>query len=242
MRADASSQRLPRSTAASLALLQLASPALPIGGYSYSSGLEWAIESGTVLDEASARSWIADALTLNLARFDVPLMLAALSALQVDTASEAVRQRLIELNERALAARETAELRQESRQMGYSMGRWLAAVAPDDTMDVWVRQTLDPLALPLAWALACHRLELDAPAAALASLWSFAENQAMVLMKAVPMGQIVAQRLLRALSPAIEDALNVALSLPEDDWSSAAPLLAVASGRHETQYSRLFRS
>jgi urease accessory protein len=64
----------------------------------------------------------------------------------------------------------------------------------------------------------------------------------MVLMKAVPMGQIAAQRLLRTLAPMIDQALSRSLDLPEQAWSSAAPLLAVASCRHETQYSRLFRS
>ena len=227
-----------------IALLQLASPALPIGGYSYSSGLEWAIESGVVSDEASAAEWVGDALMLTLASFDAPLMLAALRALRdaPDPASASLRARLSALNDAALAARETAELRLESRQMGYSLGRWLAAVVPDASTDAWVAQTLDPLSLPVAWAMACHRLALDERSAALAYLWSFVENQAMVLMKAVPMGQIAAQRLLRTLTPMIDQALSRALDLPEQAWSSAAPLLAVASCHHETQYSRLFRS
>lgn len=226
-----------------LALLQLASPALPIGGYSYSSGLEWAIESGAVRDEPGARQWIADALMLNLSRFEVPLMLAALRALKADeTDRETARQTLVALNARAIAARDTAELRQESRQMGHSLGRWMAAVVPEAPLDAWVAEALDPLALPVAWALACHRLGIDESGAALASLWSFTENQAMVLMKAVPMGQIVAQRLLRSLSSTIDAALAQALHLPERDCSNAAPLLSLASCLHETQYSRLFRS
>ena len=91
-----------------IALLQLASPALPIGGYSYSSGLEWAIESGVVSDEASAAEWVGDALMLTLASFDAPLMLAALRALRdaPDPASASLRARLSALNDAALAARE----------------------------------------------------------------------------------------------------------------------------------------
>jgi urease accessory protein len=232
---------------ARIALLQLASPALPIGGYSYSSGLEWAIESGQTKDEDSAREWIADALELLLARFDVPLMGAALALLDqpgrcsggIDDATLA---HLAALNAEAIASRETRELRQESAQMGYSLGRWLTAVVPDPATDARVTERLTPLSLPLAWALAAHRLGLDGPSAALAMLWSFVENQIMVLMKALPMGQIVAQRLLRSLAPNIESALQTALELPRTEWSSAAPLLAVASSHHETQYSRLFRS
>jgi urease accessory protein len=245
--------------AASLALLQLASPALPIGGYSYSGGLEWGIESGAVRDAAGAREWIADALALPLASFDGPLMRAALrvargvpddaglpGAADGDAAEgplgEAALASLVVLNATAIAARETEELRLESEQMGYSLGRWLAAVCPRPADDVAIAARLAPLSLPLAWALAAARLGLDERDALLGLFWTFAENQAMVLMKALPMGQIAAQRMLRELAPDIEAAIERALALPEDGWSSAAPLLAVASARHETQYSRLFRS
>lgn len=244
MRGTVLAEPTDRSALKQIALLQLASPALPIGGYSYSTGLEWAIESGAVRDEAGATQWIGDALMLTLARFDAPLMLAALRALRdaADPQGATLREQLAQFNEAALAARETAELRQESRQMGYSLGRWLAAVLPDAPADAWIAHALDPLSLPVAWAVACYRLELDDRSAALACLWSFVENQAMVLMKAIPMGQIAAQRLLHALGPTIDQALRRAIDLPQQDWSSAAPLLAVASSRHETQYSRLFRS
>jgi urease accessory protein len=194
------------SVSASIALLQLASPALPIGGYSYSTALEWGVDGGAVRDEAGAREWIADALGLSI------------------------------------AARETAELRLESEQMGYSLGRWLEAVCPEPDADAWIAARLSPLALPVGWAIAATRLGLAERDALLGLFWAFAENQAMVLMKAVPMGQIAAQRLLRSLAPELEAAVGRALALPREAWSSAAPGLAIASARHETQYSRLFRS
>jgi urease accessory protein len=234
-----------------IALLQLASPALPIGGYSYSGGLEWAIESGQVHDEASAAQWISDALQLTIARFDAPLMLAALRTVcaareadDLDQPREAgsVMDALRALNDAARAARETEELRLESQQMGYSLGRWLAAVCPEPKADAMVATQLDPLTLPVAWALACDRLALDDEDALLGYCWTFVENQAMVLMKALPMGQIAAQRLLRGLHGELAQAIDSARALPRQDWSSAAPLLAVASSRHESQYSRLFRS
>jgi urease accessory protein len=105
-----------------------------------------------------------------------------------------------------------------------------------------VATQLDPLTLPVAWALACDRLALDDEDALLGYCWTFVENQAMVLMKALPMGQIAAQRLLRGLHGELAQAIDSARALPRQDWSSAAPLLAVASSRHESQYSRLFRS
>jgi urease accessory protein len=229
--------------ATSLALLQLASPALPIGGYSYSAGLEWGIESGAVRDAAQAREWIADALALALASFEGPLMCAALRAARgAGSLDDAALATLAGLNAATLAARETEELRLESEQMGYSLGRWLEAVCLRPADDAAISARLAPLSLPVAWALAAARLGLDERDALLGLFWTFAENQAMVLMKALPMGQIAAQRMLRELAPDIEAAIERALALPEDGWSSAAPLLAVASARHETQYSRLFRS
>jgi len=227
--------------AASLALLQLASPALPIGGYSYSAGLEWGIESGAVRDAAGAREWIADALALTLASFEGPLARDAMRAAARLPDADAA-DALVALNETAIAARETAELRLESEQMGYSLGRWLATVCPDAHGDALLATRLSPLAMPVAWAIAATRLGLPERDALLGLFWAFAENQAMVLMKAVPMGQIAAQRLLRALAPDLEAAVGRALALPRDAWSSAAPGLAIASARHETQYSRLFRS
>ena len=126
--------------------------------------------------------------------------------------------------------------------MGFSLGRWLAAVCPDAEGDAAIAARLAPLSLPVAWAIAATRLGLSERDALLGLFWAFAENQAMVLMKAVPMGQVAAQRLLRALSPDLVAAVERALVLERVDWSSAAPGLAIASARHETQYSRLFRS
>jgi len=227
-------------------LLQLASPALPIGGYSYSGGLEWGIESGQVRDEAGARQWVEDALALSLGSFEVPLMVAALRRLREAGDLPAGRAGLVDalaaLNETAIATRETAEQRQESIQMGYSLGQWIDAVCPGDGLEAARAPRLQPLSLPLAWALAAWRLELGERDAALAWLWSFAENQAMVLIKALPIGQIAAQRLLRSLGPPIEAAAERACAMDAAQWSSAAPALALASMKHETQYSRLFRS
>ena len=104
-----------------IGLLQLASPALPIGGYSYSTGLESAIDNGQVHDADSAFDWIDDVVTLVVGRFDAPLLVAALAACEKGDS-----ERLAELNLAALAARETAELRLESEQMGYSLSRWTA--------------------------------------------------------------------------------------------------------------------
>lgn len=242
-------------------LLQLASPALPIGSYSYSTGLETAIDAGRVRDADSAFDWIADAVALVLARFDAPLLAAAVHA-----GADGDRARLADLNGQALAARETAELRLECEQAGYSLARWIEEVARPHQRDRDERQSRPddaaseddpaqaaaiadhaaalgrPLAAPVGWALACASVGLTARDAVTAFLWSFVENQAAVLLKAMPLGQASAQRLLLRLGPVVAAAIDVALALPPASWSNAAPGLAIASMRHETQYSRLFRS
>lgn len=223
-----------------LALLQLCSPALPIGGFSYSSGLESALESGEVHDAETARQWIVDAIVLGLARFEAPLLVSAWGQLTSTEIHDP--ETLIALNQRAIASRETTEMRAESLQMGHSLGRWLQAVCQEPEQDDWIAQHLQPLTLPVAWAIAARRLGLSANDAALSWLWSFAENQASVLMKAMPMGQMAAQRMLKSLWPELQQACEQACASSPERWSSALPLLAVASSRHETQYSRLFRS
>lgn len=224
-------------------MLQLASPALPIGCYSYSSGLEWAVDSGAVNDDRTAFAWIDDALCLVLGRFDAPLLAAAVSACEA-----ADHARLAGLNRLALAARETAELRLESEQMGYSLAQWIAGVAGEAggaEGTGWSQSLLDPnrpLAAVVAWAIAAWRLGLGRRDAVTGFLWSFVENQVTVLIKTVPMGQIQAQRLLYRLGPQIGAVVESSLRLPQEAWSNAAPGFAIASMAHESQYSRLFRS
>lgn len=217
-------------------LLQLASPALPIGGYSYSSGLESAIESGMVRDPDTAFEWIDDALSLVLGRFDAPLLCAAMLACETGD-----RGRVAALNRLALAGRETAELRLESEQMGYSLMQWINQVPGQDGEAAAPAPAL-PVAAAVAWAIAAWRLQLAAREAVTGFLWSFAENQVMVLIKTIPLGQIQAQRVLHRLGPRVEAVAGTALQLPPPQWSNAAPGLAIASMRHESQYSRLFRS
>jgi urease accessory protein len=215
-------------------LLQLASPALPIGGYSYSSGLEAAIESGRVVDSDTAFDWIDDVLSLVLGRFDAPLVAAALRACREGDAAG-----LEECNRLALAARETPELRLESEQMGYSLIRWVMQVPGAEGLRLDPAQ---PIAAAVAWAVAAWRLGIAAPEAVTALLWSFAENQVLVLIKAMPIGQIQAQQVLLRLGGRVEVVAAQALLRPPETWSNAAPGLALASMQHETQYSRLFRS
>lgn len=219
-------------------LLQLASPTLPVGAYTYSQGLEWAVESGRIVDEASAGQWIADLLQHGIGRFEAPLLAQLMRYWRAGEARQIAR-----LNEDFLASRESAELRAETLQMGYSLGRLLADLR-DPALDA-LRATLADLpeiAFPTAWSGIAAAWEIDAQAATAAYLWSWAENQVLAALKAVPLGQAGGQRLLAELGRQIPAVAQAAASLPEAQWSNFAPAFAICSARHETQYSRLFRS
>ena len=225
-----------------LACFRLATPALPIGGFSYSQGLETAIDRGWVADEASATEWIGDMLTLGLARYEAPLCLALFRAAQAGDLAT-----LQALHDDFLASRETAELRAETEQMGRSLLHLLAGLdlPPAVATDVERRRSSDAAAsLPLAWGLAAAGLGIPPTAALTAYLWAWAENQTMAALKAVPLGQQAGQRMLSALMPALDDAVLCAETLAEqpDNWHNLCPGMALASAWHETQYSRLFRS
>ncbi|MDP3845246.1 MAG: urease accessory protein UreF [Pseudomonas sp.] len=219
------------------ALLRLASPQLPIGGYSYSQGLEMAVEQGLVCDSASAQQWISDQLLLNLARFDAPLLLAHCVA-----ANNADWDTLLHLAERQRASRESRELQQESRQMGYSLQQLLEQLPELDQPGRDCLTRLNQPSLMLAWALAARAWGISPADALSAWLWGWLENQLAVLMKTLPLGQQAAQRLTSELLPRLSDAQQHASNLPPAHWGSAAFGLGLASMAHERQYSRLFRS
>jgi len=219
------------------ALLRLASPQLPIGGYSYSQGLEMAVDNGRVNDPESAKRWISDQLLLNLARFEAPLLLAHCTA----AANEDWPQ-LLQRCEEHRASRETRELHQESRQMGYSLQQLLNGLPElDDAARSFLAQRSEPH-LALGWALAARAWQISPQDALAAWFWSWLENQLAVLMKTLPLGQQAAQRLTSELLPLLQQAQQNASSLDPQHYGSAAFGLSLACMAHERQYSRLFRS
>jgi len=220
-------------------LLQLASPALPVGAYTYSQGLEWAVESGAVTDEATAARWIGDALSYTLARLEAPLTAALLAAWR--TGDDA---RVSELNADFNASRETMELRAETVQMGWSLLRLLSELDAFAGLPGWRDRlvAVNEPAFPTVWTAAAAAWGIAAEQALTAYLWMWLENQVMAAVKAIPLGQSAGQRLLATLGKRIPGLAAEAASLPEPQWSNFSPGLAIASSLHETQYTRLFRS
>lgn len=219
-----------------LHLLQLASPSLPVGAYSYSQGLEAALENGMVHDEATARAWIVDALHLVVARFEAPVFWRLLAAFAARDA-----QAVTEWTARFVAARDTAEFRAETVQMGYSLGK-LAAELKLDAGLLEMLQAQEEAPLPTALACAAVALHVPPEAALLGMLFSWAENQVLVCVKSVPLGQVAGQRLLLSLQPELEAAAQAAMQLADHELSNWSPGLSLLSMQHEVQYSRLYRS
>ena len=235
------------NTVRQLALMRLASPALPIGGFSYSQGLESAIEAQWVTDTESLTQWLLDALALNVGQYEAPMVFAIARAVSAENGSLAER-----LNDDYLASRETAELYAETCQMGYSLLRLLTGLggvsAGDATehgmpkqASIWIAEDR-PASLPFAWALISSHFNLLPAQCLSAYMWAWLENQVAAAIKAIPLGQQAGQQVFDRVQPALASAIEEATSMNLLSTSNFAPGTALASTWHETQYSRLFRS
>jgi len=218
-------------------LLQLASPALPIGGYSYSQGLEWMVETRDVRDAASAQAWIGEMLDIAMARCEAPVVVRLGTLASLGDWDGFARWHAW-----FRASRETSELLAESQQMGGALGKLIVDLALADDAARDAMAGCHPLTLPGAYALAARSLAIEPQDAAVAYVWSWLENQVLAAIKAVPLGQVAGQKMLLALGARIPEVVRRAQAMDDDDVTSFAPGLALVSARHETQYSRLFRS
>jgi urease accessory protein len=215
-----------------LRLMWMVSPALPIGGYAYSRGLEFAVSANWVVDASSAESWIVGVLENQLATLDGPVLARLHAAFSVDDALDAARW-----NTFLCAARETAETALEERQLGLGLARVLAESDVPQAA-VW-RETGAYVTL---FALACVHWGIAQKDALLAYLFAFAEAQVTTASKLVPLGQSAGQRILSALLARLEALAERALSITDAQLGAYTPGLTLASALHETQYARLFRS
>jgi urease accessory protein len=222
-----------------LQLIWLASPALPVGGFSYSDGIEAAADAGLISDEASASAWLVDQLHLVLARSDLPLLAAAISAWRSDPVEPAA---ITALNDWLIQTRETRESRAQTEQMGRSLTDWLRQRDGRDARAALLAALKPAPSWPLAFALACARSAAAPGDALLSYAFGWAENQVQALIKTLPLGQSAGQRILATLADALPEAVTEALAADPGQRRNFAPTLAILSAQHEQQYSRLFRS
>lgn len=239
----------PVATGPASALLQtlwLASPTLPVGGFSYSEGLEAAVDAGAVHDEASAAEWLADQLHLGLARSDLAVVAQAIPAWQTGDLP-----RIRQLNDWVLHTRETQEFRLQTEQMGRSLMEWARSLGPPGASAGGVFDRLGsadlapptyPVAMACACACACAIGQSPVRDRLMGYAFGWADNMVQAAIKSVPLGQSAGQRILARLVQEIPAAVDHAIGLTDDTRQAFTPLLAILSARHETQYSRLFRS
>jgi len=212
-----------------LRLMHIVSPALPVGAYAYSQGLESVVELGWIHDEASARDWLRGVLLSGLARLELPTLLLLMRS---DDEQWGV------LNQRLLAARETEELYREDTQLGAALRKILV------TLQIALPSPLvqGDISFVAAFTLAGRHFGIDAPTLATGLAWSWLENQVAAATKLIPLGQTQALRIFDVLIADVANAVAIAQALPVEEIGATLPGVVMASCFHQTQYSRLFRS
>ncbi|PQA77506.1 urease accessory protein UreF [Rhodoferax sp. TS-BS-61-7] len=217
-------------------LMWLASPALPIGGFSYSECLEAAVDTARAATESEASGWLVDQLQLTLARSDLPAVAQGIAAWRSED-----MLRVAALNAWVLQTRESAELRAQTEQMGKSLLEWLKNHTTATPAQIAVLARQEPT-YPIAYALAASATQAPVRECLLAYAFGWAENMTQAAIKSVPLGQSAGQRILSALAAQIPAAVDHALAVTDESRQAFAPMLAILSSQHEVQYSRLFRS
>lgn len=217
-----------------LRLLQLVSPSLPVGAFTYSQGLEWAVECGWVTDAASLQAWIDDLLVTAMASLEIPLLARLYQA-----SARGDNDALGYWSHYLLATRETHELRLEER----NRGRAMASLLPELGITVSAEQLPFLRQSQLAcFAHAANFWQIPLREAAAAHLWGWLESVTLSGVKIIPLGQTLGQKILAALTIRIPPAVTRGLELPDDLIGASCPAQAIASSLHESQYTRIYRS
>ena len=217
-----------------LKLIRLTSPSLPIGGYSYSQGLEFAISSGWVHDVSTASDWIQGLLKNSLINLDLPVLKKLYEAWQ-----EFDTQRVGCWNDFLSANRDAFELQEEDRQIGKALARLLVDLDLEEAKPFLKPPYGGFLTL---YSLAAVRWNISLNDAANGFLWMWSENKVLCAMKLIPLGQTDGQKILSTVIETISHVVMQGLDLSDEDIGYTAPGQGIASALHETQYTRLFRS
>ena len=210
-------------------LWQLISPLLPVGAFHYSQGLEHAVHRAWVRDKNSATSWLYGVLNHSISYVDLPILMRAHEAWSRRCIPE-----LVQWDRLSRACRETRELRNEEHDMGRALRR-LATGLNEPMPEV-------ALGFTATFAVCSANASIEKETAAFGYSWAWCENLVSAAVKLIPLGYVEGQHILRHLGEALEGAVTRALACDDEDIGHSVPGVALASGLHETQYSRLFRS
>ncbi len=229
---------MPDSSLPGLRLLQLISPTLPTGAFTYSQGMEWAVECGWLKNERDTRHWLQSVLNGSLQYLELPVLVRLYQA-----ADSKDRDSFQHWSRWLYASRETHELRDEEKQRARALFTVLRKLPHSDywpELENW-QQALFCSQLA-GYALAANHWHISLKDLLTGYTWSWLENAVAVAVKLVPLGQTEGQCLLYELSTEIGTLVECATALEEEEIGASTPALAIASSLHENQYSRLFRS
>jgi urease accessory protein len=218
-----------------LRLLQLVSPALPVGAYSYSEGLETLVQQGKVIDLSTLKNWLVQELCYGAIRLEAAVSVRAYQAIQSNNLDA-----LENWNHWLSAFRETEELREQSWQMGRSLARLLQDLQPQTKP--LLQACGEPCNFAIVFALAAAHWQIDCETSVVGYLQSWAANLVNAGVRLVPLGQTQGQRLLLELHPQLQQTATEVLTLTDDQLQCCSWGVSIASMNHETLYSRLFRS
>jgi len=229
---------MPESELSHLRLLQLVSPNLPTGAFTYSQGLEWAVECGWLKNRTDTHDWLKSILEDSLQYLELPLL-----ARLYDAAKNNNSDCFLQWSQRLFASRETFELRNEEIQRARALFTLLKKLPDSETWPQLENDEPALLASQIAgYALAASHWKINLNDLLLGYTWSWLENAVVVAIKLVPLGQSEGQQLLYELSDDINSTVEQALKINNDEIGASTPAMAIASSLHETQYTRLFRS
>jgi urease accessory protein len=218
-----------------LALLQFVSPALPVGAYSYSEGIETLVQNGKVKDLATLEYWLQQELKFGAISVEAIALLRAYACIESGD-----RAQLKYWNDWLSAFRETEEMRRQSWQMGRSLTRLLVDLQP--SLQPTIAVCGESCNFTVAFAIAVYHWQIDPQTAVLGYLYSWASNLANAGVRLIPLGQTHGQQLLLNLYPILEQTVETVMNARDDDLKNCGWGLAIVSMQHETLYSRLFRS
>ena len=219
---------------AMLNLMRLTSPSLPIGAFAYSQGLEFVCDQEWVKDEESAQEWIAGLMRNSQTYLDLPILVRMYDAWQNGSIDKVKYW-----SQYLLASRESQELRDEDHYIGAALSKLLVDLDIQRANEI---VSSSYVSYSTAFSLAALEWQVSVEQCCTGYLWTWCENQVNAAIKLIPLGQTAGQRMVSALIEEIPNLVNIGMKLEDDEIGSTAIGLGIASAKHETQYSRLFRS
>jgi urease accessory protein len=220
-----------------LDLMSWLSPSFPVGSFSYSHGLEYAAEKGLIHDRITAEQWIATILNKGSGHSDSILFLETHRAVRAGD-----KERFEKVSELATAMRSTSELAHESKSQALAFQKAISSAWDKPDFEEWMSCLPPDFSYPISVATICALSNIEESYSLMAYLHAFMTNLVSAAVRLIPLGQSDGQKIIASLSQILSENLAIILDFPINNIGSAALRVDWTSMKHETQYTRLFRS